>query len=305
MLWRPTTRRSAASGTRRLQVSPAVLCARSLPALDRSGLRPLRSSAAQPLWFSGIGLRPVRRSVVLALGSDLPAARVLRRSGALVFGRFGPHLLGCSSACPVWTSAAPALYILLLRCFFSPVRRSASPAPLRTSTVFLGSYSLACLRVCFLACLPACLLRCVCVCSDITHRCSNTSARCTRLGPFAAVFRRSGPRPLWSSAAAVLHRSGPRSLRSSAAPILSRSSFCRPDAYRASSCARPPLSSPASVFAPPTLTPRPFLHSATLSCAMGQLLRSTPPRLRPSALNYHCAWPLLRLTSQFLRLDCS
>ncbi len=97
LLWRPTTRRSAASGTRRLQVSPAVLCARSLPALDRSGLRPLRSSAAQPLWFSGIGLRPVRRSVVLALGSDLPSARVLRRSGALVFGRFGPHLLGCSS----------------------------------------------------------------------------------------------------------------------------------------------------------------------------------------------------------------
>jgi len=112
---------------------------------------------------------------------------------------------------------------LLLRSSVSPVRRSASPAPLRTSTVFLGSYSLACLRVCFLACLPACLLCCVCVCSDISHRCSNTSARCTRLGPFAAVFRRSGPRPLWSSATPVLGHSGPRSLRSSAAAVLRRS----------------------------------------------------------------------------------
>ena len=43
LLWRP------ASGTRHLQHSPAVLCAQSLPALDRSGLQLLRSSAAPVL----------------------------------------------------------------------------------------------------------------------------------------------------------------------------------------------------------------------------------------------------------------
>ncbi len=68
----------------------ASLC----PALSRSGI-------------SGIRLRPVRRSVVLALGSGLPGARVLRRSGASVFGRFGPHFLGCSNLWPFRSSAAP------------------------------------------------------------------------------------------------------------------------------------------------------------------------------------------------------
>ena len=67
-----------------LSGAAALLC----PALNRSGI-------------SGLLLRSVWRSVVLMLGSGPPGARLLPRSGAPVFGRFGPRLLGCSRARPL------------------------------------------------------------------------------------------------------------------------------------------------------------------------------------------------------------
>ena len=85
------------------------------------------------------------------------------------------------------------------------------------------------------------------------------------------LLSRSGPRCSATFGALLKRPATPTSSRPGAHPLRRSAALVH---LTTSSCARPPLSSPASVSAPPTLTPPPFLHSATLSCAR-PLQRST------------------------------
>ena len=147
------------------------------------------------------GTLPAQRSALAPL-FQRSAAPALGCSGAAI------SVLGRSGSWPFECLASPALS-------FSGTRplsldRSATPAHTRRcpATLALGHSDVRTLR-CSVA--PVTL-------SDRTLR----PLRSSRSGP---SFDRSGPRPLWSSAALSLGRSVPRPLWSSAALFLGRSAF--------------------------------------------------------------------------------